>query len=196
MALVTLPKSLTSGTTALGSDVLANDQAIVAQVNGNLEDANIKPGAAINGSKLSNVGGNRVPSDRIEDGAIVTLKIADANVTKPKLASASVDASKLDALAVIAPKVKTAFFDWSPTGNLGSGATDSVATGIVAANVIPLMIQTHNAGAPSQTTASFVLGLHLNTSTGFYHLTMVNADSVNIHSRTGLTFRFYYIPLS
>jgi len=61
---------------------------------------------------------------------------------------------------------------------------------------VPLMLQTHNAGVPSQTTASFVLGLHLNTATGVYYMTMINADSVNPHSRTGLTFRFYYIPLS
>lgn len=181
MTVITRPTKTGGGTDVVANnDVLAEEwngdlNTIYSDYNGNIKNVNCAADMALDGTKLAD-SPSGVPSVKINDGAVIAAKIGLA--------------------AVIAPKVKTLFFDWSPTGNLGSGATDSIGTSLVAANIIPLMIQTHNNGVPSQTTASFVLGLHLNTANGFYYITMVNADSVNAHSRTGLTFRFYYIPLS
>ena len=95
MALVTLTYPLTDNTTAFGSQVRANDDAIVAQVNGGLEDINIKTGAAISGLKLSNVAGSRVPTDRIEDVNVTTAKLADGAVTNAKLGALAVTKDKL-----------------------------------------------------------------------------------------------------
>ena len=79
MGLVTLPHNLVDGVdTALGTQVRANDQSILDQaVNGNITDVNIATGAAIQGSKLSNVAGSRVPTDRIEDDAVTFDKLSD-----------------------------------------------------------------------------------------------------------------------
>ena len=55
MAFVTLPKSLTDGTTAYGSDVLANDQAIANDYNGNITNVNLAAGAAIVDTKLAQI---------------------------------------------------------------------------------------------------------------------------------------------
>lgn len=76
MPLVTLPNALTDGAVAYGSEVYANDAAIVAVVHA-LADDNIASGAAIKGTKLSNVAGARVPTDRIEDDAVTADKLRD-----------------------------------------------------------------------------------------------------------------------
>ena len=116
MALVTLPHNLVAGALAKAAEVMANLNAILTQaVNGNLADVNINPAAAIQGSKLSNVPGSRVPTDRIEDIAVTDIKlrsdatvdanravttdhIRDAAVVKAKVAAAAISYNKLDVL--------------------------------------------------------------------------------------------------
>src|SRR5687768_2181899 len=85
MAHVTLP--ITSRTSADDNDfadVYGNDAAIVTQVNGNLENVNIKAGAAIAYSKLA-LTGSIVAGD-IGANAVTTAKILDEAVTGAKLA--------------------------------------------------------------------------------------------------------------
>jgi hypothetical protein len=75
--LVTLPFPLTDGTTAKGSEVRANDDALKAVLNGGIEDVNVKTGAAIDGNKLSNIPGAQIPFDRIADDAVTADKLRD-----------------------------------------------------------------------------------------------------------------------
>lgn len=56
MAEVNLPAPLVSHTPALGSDVLANDEAITAQVNGNLDTTNVTTGSPVAIGASSNTG--------------------------------------------------------------------------------------------------------------------------------------------
>lgn len=72
MGLIVLPFPLTDGTDAFGSEVKANDDAIVAQVNGNLTDVNIAAGANISGAKLG-------------DGTLTGVKLADNTVQGVKI---------------------------------------------------------------------------------------------------------------
>jgi len=77
MGTVTLPFPLTAGTKAKGSDVLGNDQAITAQVNSNLDDANYKNAGmtlsakAVPGSATNTVlGADSVSEAKIADEAV------------------------------------------------------------------------------------------------------------------------------
>ena len=123
MGLVVLPNPLTDGTSAKGSEVRANDDSIVAQVNGNLTAVNLNPSAAIPGTYLSNVAGSRVPTDRIDDLAVTDAKlrsdgavdaqravttnhIRDLAVTKAKLsttASQTIALAQMDMLVESVP---------------------------------------------------------------------------------------------
>lgn len=85
MGFVTLSYSLTDGTTAKGSEVRKNDDDIVAVVNGNITDSNIANTAAIDCSKLSNIVGQQIQTDRIADNAIDAVKLSS---------NASVDSSR------------------------------------------------------------------------------------------------------
>lgn len=72
------------GNKVIASQVNANFQAVAGKFSqgvGGISDSDVSTTAAINGSKLSNVQGNRIPYDRIEDGAIVTSKIGANQVT-------------------------------------------------------------------------------------------------------------------
>lgn len=66
------------GNKARASEVNANFQAVAAKFTegvGGIADGDISSIAAIKGTKLSNVAGNRIPTDRIEDGAIDGTKL-------------------------------------------------------------------------------------------------------------------------
>ena len=114
---VSLPNPLTDGTTAFGSHVKANDDALAGKftegANG-IADADIKIGAAIKGTKLSNVANDRIPTDRLEDDSITDAKLRDANdggdanraVTSDHIRIGAVTASKLASDAVTRSKLK------------------------------------------------------------------------------------------
>jgi hypothetical protein len=203
MGNITLPNALTDGTTAFGSQVRANDDAIVAQVNGNIEDVNIKASAAINGSKLSNVAGSRIPTDRIEDDAVTADKLrddatVDANraVTTNHLRDGAVTAAKIASLAVILSKVKLAHFEWTIPGDLSADGTNSISTGITTSTGIPVFIEVRAAGAPSAVHARLQSSIYLNTSTSTYHLMISNPDDGGVLAVSGVVLRVWYIPAS
>ena len=77
--LVSLPKPLTNGTTAFGSDVRANDDSIVSVVNGGLDNDNARTGA--------DAAGKGFTSDKYADASITTPKLADGSVTAVKEAN-------------------------------------------------------------------------------------------------------------
>jgi len=94
--IIALPYLLRDGIDeAKGSETYGNDNTILGLVNGNIDDDNIKVGAAIQGTKLSAVAGSRVPSDRIEDGAITTAKLASPSVVTANLTDLNVTKGKL-----------------------------------------------------------------------------------------------------
>jgi len=77
MGNVTLPHPLSANTKARGSEVLANDQAITAQVNANLDDSNYKNAGmtlsskAVPGSATNTVlGADSVSQEKVADQAI------------------------------------------------------------------------------------------------------------------------------
>jgi hypothetical protein len=79
--LVSLPFPLTDGTTAFGSQTRANDNSIVAVVNGGLDNDNMRTNADAAGKGLT--------ADKLADSAITTVKLAAGAVTFPKLADDS-----------------------------------------------------------------------------------------------------------
>jgi len=93
MGLVNLPHLLTDGTNAYGSQVKANDDSIVTQVNGNLDNANIKSGANIDASKLL---AQSVTSTQLATSSVTTVKIAPDAVDNTKLADSCVNAEQLN----------------------------------------------------------------------------------------------------
>lgn len=209
MGLVTLPNALTDGTPARGSEVRANDDAIVAQVNGNLQAVNLAPGAGILGSQLSNIAGNRIPTDRIEDDAVDSTKlrddaavdanrsvttnhIRDAAVTTVKIDALAVTAQKIAADAVISPKLKTSlFFNWAPGGTLLGGNFIFQSTGILATAGYAIGVETQFAGVPNGNTAGLIVNLFLNTSNNTYYISVgFQGGSANL---TGVTFRAKFI---
>lgn len=68
------------GQKARASEVNANFQAVAAKFTegaGGIADGDISAVAGIKGTKISNVAGNRIPTDRIEDDAIDQTKLRD-----------------------------------------------------------------------------------------------------------------------
>lgn len=192
MGLVSLPNSLTDGTVARGSEVRANDDAIVAEVNGGLTDVNIATGAAISGSKISNVAGSRVPGDRIEDDAVDSTKLKDDAAVD---ANRAVTANHIRNDAVIARCIKTTSFGWTPGGNLLAAASASQDTGLLASTIDPIAVRKVFAGVPATPQMALILSLWLDNNTGKYHLCLYNPTGAGV-SLVGMTFSLLYVPAS
>lgn len=73
----------------------ANEQAIVDEINGQLDDTNIKDGAAIKGSKIANAP-NGIPSGKYNVGSIATADIGNLQVTKGKIAANDLTVGQLE----------------------------------------------------------------------------------------------------
>lgn len=84
-ALVSLPKTWTSGEVLTAADLNAQFAALLAQLNGNLSDENIAAGANIQGSKLADAP-NGVTGAKLNDLSVDTPKLAIGS-TIPTVAS-------------------------------------------------------------------------------------------------------------
>jgi len=112
MGQVSLPYSLANGNLADASEVMANLNAIVNEVNGNIESINIKD--------------LNVTTAKLADGAVTTAKIADANVTTSKIADSNVTTSKIAGDAVTNAKIADdAVQAENIAGLTGTGAVDT-----------------------------------------------------------------------
>ena len=85
MGQVSLPYSLANGNLANASEVMANLNAIVNEVNGNIESINIKD--------------LNVTTAKLDDGAVTTAKIADDAVDNSKIADDAVQAENISGLS-------------------------------------------------------------------------------------------------
>ena len=192
MALVALPNPLADGSTAFGSQVRGNDDAIVAQVNGNIEDVNVKVGAAIDGKKLSNVAGLRVPTDRIEDNAATFDKVADSPSVNNDRA---IGVNHIRDDSVIARTVKNASIGFTPGGTLAAGAATSFDTGLLANAVKARSLEKSFAGVPATPQMALVLSLWNDTNTGKLHICVFNPTGAGV-SLAGMSFQMKYLPAS
>lgn len=166
---VTLPYTFQAGQKAKASEVNANFVVLANKFTegvGGIGNSDISTSAQIDGSKISNVAGRRIPTDRIEDAAITTVKILDGNVTTAKLmnstgAADGVTTAKLADLAATKPKIGAGAISRDKLDAttievqlsvlLGAG---SVSPGAILANEIP--IGTYN-NATMQIVAAYLV---------------------------------------
>ena len=101
MGQVSLPYSLANGNLADASEVMANLNAIVNEINGNIESINIKD-LNVTTAKLDD---GAVTTDKIADANVTTSKIADSAITNAKIADDAIDNSKIADDAVQAENI-------------------------------------------------------------------------------------------
>lgn len=211
MGLVTLTNPLTGGTLAVGEQVRANDDAIVAVVNGFIDDSNIVTGAAINGLKISNVAGARIRNDRMDDdsvdsrvldddpavgsptaavtanhirgGAVTTEKLAAGAVTTAKIFAGSVTPAEIAANAIIASKLKLTTFTWLLDAGEGLvNDRDSIFLSTgVGSGSYPLNYYTQSAFTPDGNEREVVLRMHFNTGTSLWYVSVQNNSGAAIN---------------
>lgn len=204
MGFVTLPNALTNGTIAFGSETRANEDAVVAQVNGNIEDVNISAAAAISARKLSTVAGLKVDEARIEADAVTATILrddatVDANraVTTNHLRDSAVTTAKIGAAQVILSKIKTTTSTWTPGGTILAGQSINSNTGVTTAQGVPLAIEMRFAGAPAGVQGlTAIPWFFLNTSTNTYFIALGNPSLSGPVSVAGLTFVATFIAVA
>lgn len=172
---------------------------------GSIVAADLSPAAAIPGSYLSNIAGQRVPDDRIEDDAVTAAKLRDSAtvdgdravttdhvrdlaVTLAKLAAASVSGAKLK-IGSIALTVSLPGTILTPLGN------QAITTGKTTAQIVPLFIAVERAGAAQAPDGVVEAKLFLNTATSTYFILVGNPTSVN-QDTANLTFRLTYLDMT
>ena len=120
MGLVTKPFHLEAGNTARASELNDNFDAIIAQVNGNIQEVNLANGS--------------VTENKIGDGAVTTAKIGDLQVTTAKLGDLQVTTGKIGDLQVtdakVAAGVNAAKIGTGTVSNTEFGRLDGVTSGI------------------------------------------------------------------
>jgi hypothetical protein len=100
MATVSLPNIFAPNTPALASEVNANFDAIIAQVNGNIQAVNLANSA--------------VTENKIADGAVGTVKLANLAVESGKIADGAVGTTKLANAAVTPEKLSATYLESGP----------------------------------------------------------------------------------
>lgn len=184
---VTIPHTLVADNEALASDVNDNFNALAAKFTsgpGGIADDDVA--GPFSGTKISNVAGKRVPSDRIEDNAVTDAKLSssasvdasravgtnhikDANVTRAKLVAAAV--------ALAQTGIQVVSFPWTLANNAGAAAhwLEATTTVVGGVNCITAKVHTnwqagavwqHNSGVVPPTTSvaaasNTVLGMWL-----------------------------------
>jgi hypothetical protein len=103
MANISYPASLSNGSTADATAVMAFFNAITAQVNGNIEALNMA-NATITGAKIAN---DTITATQIAPDAIGQSELGPLSVGTPELIDDSVTAAKIATDAVGAPEIAT-----------------------------------------------------------------------------------------
>lgn len=159
---VSLPSD---GTTADVADYNTPINTIVNEINGNLDNANIKANAAIAGSKLA-------------DGGITTIKLEDEAVTPPKLGLGTATA----AVATSQGTTSTSFTDLATTG---PAVTVTIGDGGIA--LVILSDSQENSTAGQWAVMGFAAS-GANTISANDNAAIINANSATVTSLQGSSY--------
>jgi hypothetical protein len=180
-----------------------NFDLLYGEFNGNIDNANIKALAAIDGSKLADAPAG-VSTAKINNNAVTDAKLSshastDSSraVTTDHIRDSAVTSAKIANNNIILSKVKVAFVDWTPGFILGAASVSYLSTGITTSTGLPLSVEIRGAGAPAGVyTGRGNLQLYLNTSNNTYYFVLANIhDAIGLDT-AGFTYRFNYIPVS
>lgn len=134
MGLITRSFDFVNGTLANGDEVDTDLNKIYTEINGNLDDNNVKPSAGIQGSKLAagSVGTTQLTDDSVDNNklkddaavdanrAVTTNHIRDAAVATTKIADLAVTNAKIADGTIQGPKIKLTAVNTTQTVSVGS----------------------------------------------------------------------------
>lgn len=189
------------GNKAKASQVNANFQAIAAKFTegaGGIADSDISSSAAIKGSKLSSLAGNRVPTDRIEDDAIdkdklrddtsagsptaavnTSSHIKDGIITSAKLVDNTIASAKMLDAALLSGKLKIVTTINSSIINILANGSRLWDTGLLAAQNVPVCAYLNNAGDPA-VEQYVVLKVYKSTTSDHLWVILFNASGSTV----------------
>lgn len=180
-----------------GNDVTAegqntNEDLIVAEVNGNIQDVNVAALAAIQGSKLADAP-NGVPTSKINDLAVTTVKLGNLAVTAAKIAPLVIGKDKLNSIEL------TTNFTMNFTGVGLSGAVYAIRVTPVPATpsiagMMPLAIFLKSVSGTGGVLVQAVVSLQEDVGGGVYYIVGANVIPNVVSTVTG-TIVFRYLTL-
>lgn len=130
-----------AGNKAKASEINANFQAIANKFSegaGGISDSDISSSAGIKGTKLTNVAGNRIPTDRIEDKAITFDKLKDDTGAGSPNAAVNTAAHVKDGILTTG-KLKVSLYS-GPLFNSAAVFNAATVTGSVPSAVVDTLI--------------------------------------------------------
>lgn len=202
--LVTLPKALRDGIDPQsGADVIANFNAMLAVLNGGIAADNISPTAGIPGTRLSNVAGSQIPTDRLADKCVDSRVLkSDASTGAPQAAiqngsyvkDGALPGKKLTASTLGADVLKIGTVNISPGGVLAAGVYP-YDTGIDAPGSVALGYEIRRGAAEVGTTTNCHIHVYLNTSTNRYYVVVTIPAGVS-QDFSGATIQFKYLTVA
>lgn len=183
MSIITRPNKSGGGTDVVaGNDLLAAEwngdlNTIYNDYNGNIKNVNCASDMGLVGSKLADAPAG-ITRGKINDGEVITSKIAD--------------------IAIVMSKIKTAFVDWTPGFIVSAANAAYQTTGITTAMGLPLSVEIRGALNPPSGVylARGNLQIYLNTANSTYYFVLGNIHDNIALDTTGFTYRFNYIPVS
>ena len=194
MGVIVRPLKTGGGTDVVaGNRILASEwngdlNTIYTEFDGNIENANIKASAGIEGTKLAD-SPSGIPTGKYNDKSITSAKIANDSATDG-LRAIGIDHIKNAAIIARTVKISTVTIVPGNT-NIGSGATFTYNLNVLAASIVPLAIYEQFAG--TQAGVYFMTILHNDTVSGNFFFGIRNIDSFT-RSLNGFSFILVYIP--
>jgi hypothetical protein len=121
MPLVSKPNTFSAGTTAVASQVNANEDALYNAINGNLDNDNIKASAGIVDSKLATIAtGGKVNVTALSGtvtNAISTTNLIADTITTTNISATIIRATTIETESWIEFGATTTNVGWSPVSN-------------------------------------------------------------------------------
>lgn len=173
----------------------AESDTIYDEFNGLIDNSNIKPLAAIEGTKIASKP-NGVGTDQINAKAVTSVELANDAATDALRAVGS-DHIKDD--AIIARTLKFSEYTQAPVVGLNSNEGFNMATGLIATNIIPLSFQLERATGPAGIIGVAIankLTLHLwkDTNDDQLYLVIFNNNTIVVNLNGEITVKLTYVP--